>query len=222
MDRIRIVRCLLLCHTSHFRIKLHNSYICMLDTVSYVAYKLKDWTEVPDKRRKKYFNDDKFNGHKYWPQWVTNLLHRRIILALLHRKAAGLASSSISKEPRTPLHHNIQTRTQHRIHSKVIPMKDIIPRTTSPTWSTRNNPRPFMSMTTADEGRTTAMQRIVFFWDFVLRVCVAVCLTLKVIELKFSQLKVLVIAECMRVLCAFLAFYSVNSVLNLEAYEQII
>lgn len=79
-----------------------------------------------------------------------------------------------------------------------------------------------MSMTTADEGRTTVMQRIVFFWDFVLRVCVAVCLTLKVIELKFSQLKVLVIAECMRVLCAFLAFYSVSSVLNLEAYEQMI
>lgn len=38
----------------------------MFDIVSYVVCKLKDWMEVLDKRRKKYFNDDKFNGYKYW------------------------------------------------------------------------------------------------------------------------------------------------------------
>ena len=127
-----------------------------------------------------------------------------------------MASSSINKGLRTPLHHRIQTRTQLRTRSTVITInsKDLIPRTASPTRSTRNNPRQFMSTTTADEGTTTVMQQIVFFWDFALRVCVAVCLTVKVLDLKFSHLKRIVIAECMQLLCAFLAFYSVSSVLT--------
>jgi len=61
----------------------------------------------------------------------------------------------------------------------------IILRMASRKWSTRNNPRLFMSTTTAGEDRTTVMQQNVFFGDYAQRVCAAVCLTVKLLAFSF-------------------------------------